>query len=1320
MSEAPSSPDPSDRKTPVRARRWLVRVVLLLLALLVLAGALLLAALKTEPGARVLWQAAQRALPGRLSGEVAGGTLAEGLRLHDVVYRDQARLVKIDRLAVRWAWSRTPLKWTIERLQIGELDFTQYPAPKQPPSVPDRLTLPLAIELRDATLQKLVIRRDSGVITLADIAMRGHTDGTRHALTLEHAGTPYGSASASLDLNGIRPFAIGGSAALDGAWRDKRYRLAAQLSGSLRELQTRLDATGDGAPGSSAARLDGKAQIEADVFSDNPLRRAQVALRHLDPRMFSAGAPRADLELDANLVPQGGAGESPGTPLVLAGPVSLRNAQAGPLDRNLLPVVAASGQVRLGADLQQLRQLRAELAGGGTLQGGGELRARTGRFALRADALDLHALHGALRRTRLNGPLTVDLAGDTQHITLDLAGSPLAIAGTAHIDPRQILLDSALLRAGPAQLRLAGTLERGGRGDFSARGTLSDFDPKRFLASPKVPSARINMRFDAQGALKPELQAHLAFDIHDSSYAGLPMTGGGQLRVRGKRLAAQDARLSVAGNRLRLAGSFGSPGERLKFELDAPNLARLGYGLSGQLQAEGQLGGSIERPEIDARYQASGLAFRQYRLAEASGQLRASGMPWREPDARMMLELDARDAQAPGISLSSLHATLDGGAERHALSLQGSGQLRGRPLALTLAAHGSLQQQDGGYAWDGTLDTLENRGFPRLVLERPLALGVAPGRLALGPTLLTLEQARIELQSVQADAQAIRSAGTISALDLSHLLELRRELTGASPPFKTDLVLDGSWDFSLAGSASGFLQLDRRGGDIRIPGELRETAMGLTALRLRGDFQGSQLAVSAQAAARRVGSASGAAQVTLAPVDGRLAPVPDSALSGKITASIPRLQTLAALAGPRVALDGSIAAEMTLAGTLAAPVAAGDATATNLSLSVYDQGIRLDDGSAYIHVEDNVADIRQLVFHGGEGTLRATGRVPLEHSRDLTATLVADKLQLLANPSRQMTISGRADAGKAGDQTQVTGKFTVDQARFSLPEQGAPALGDDVTIVRGTRRDAPARAPQRVEVQADKPAGPLTPRVRVQLDLGEDFRFRGSGADLLLAGELTVTSAPGEAPGADGTVRIVSGTYEAFGAELEIERGVINFQGSFGNPNIDILAMRRGNQDVAAGVHATGTVRQPRVQLVSEPDVPEQEKLNWLVFGRGGGTSSDAGPGQAQAAAKSAALGLLNKVGGTRIAKGFGLDQLAIGSSEFGLGAQQVVSLGKEISNRLYIGYEQSLAGAAGVLKLTYDLSRHWSVVLRGGTIGGLDVFYSKRFDHLGESSPAR
>ncbi|MGV3653072.1 MAG: translocation/assembly module TamB domain-containing protein, partial [Noviherbaspirillum sp.] len=309
--------------------------------------------------------------------------------------------------------------------------------------------------------------------------------------------------------------------------------------------------------------------------------------------------------------------------------------------------------------------------------------------------------------------------------------------------------------------------------------------------------------------------------------------------------------------------------------------------------------------------------------------------------------------------------------------------------------------------------------------------------------------------------------------------------------------------------------------------------------------------------------------------------------------------------------------------------------------------------------------------------------------------------QLLADPSGSLTLSGQANLSNPGGQLTARGKFTVDKALFSLPEQRAPSLGDDVVIYRAGQK------PKAMDTSRAEPqASPFLPVAEIDIDLGRRFRFQGAGAKLRLAGSIHVSSAPNQAPSANGTIRIADGEYEAFGALLEIERGIITFNGNFTNPMINILAMRRG-QEVEAGVHVTGTARQPRVQLVSEPDVAEEEKLSWLVFGRAGSSEG----GGAEAAARGAALGLLNSLGGDRIAKGLGLDEVSIGTSEFGQGTDQVINLGKSISDRLHVGYEQSLAGAGSVLKLTYDLGRAWSVVLRGGQVTGLDMFYNKRFD---------
>ncbi|MES2535996.1 MAG: translocation/assembly module TamB domain-containing protein [Pseudomonadota bacterium] len=1284
------------------ARRRLPWIAAALAALVLALAALMLVALQTEWGARMLWQTASRMTQGQLSGEFAGGTLSSGIRLRNVVYRDDSKLVSIDRLESGWRLVRSPLTLIVQFLHLGTVDITLFPAPPAPRTLPRQLTLPLAIEVQNATVSQLAIHQDGQTMRSSDIRLQARSDRVRHAITLVQALTPQGTATAALRLNGRPPFDVAGTAGLSGKYDETPYRLDARLSGTLRALRIQLDV--------KANNLDGQATIEATPFSAIPFRRARVSIRGLNPQAFNAEWPRADLNIHALLAPvEKRAGDL--TPQAVAGSVSMTNAQSGAIDRGLLPLVSASADLVLDARRQQVSRITITLPGKATVTGGGDLRDGQGKLALQVSRLDLHALYTTLRPSQLSGPLAVRFAGDTQHVELTLAGPALAVAAQAALDPQRIVLHSALVRAGAAQLALSGTLARDAQAAYSVTGSLRDVNPFQFLTPlPRIRNrnARINADVDVHGFLNPSLSAHIQFDVRDSMYANLPMTGGGTVQIEGRQLLPSAAQLSIAGNTLRLDGSFGAPGNRapgnrapgsrLVFAIDAPALDRLGFGWSGLLRLNGEIGGTLERPLVDVRYQAENLAFGAYRLDSLSGAAHTTGVPGATPNARVKLDLNARGVRGGDLRLDSLDAGIGGTYADHAIRITATGSVRGEALDLTLAAQGRLQEETQGLAWDGVLRTLENRGVPRVSLASPLPLGVGPGRLTLGAGRLTIAQAAIDLKSLRYEPGLISSEGAVSALDAGRLLAWWRRFTGASQPFSTDLLLDGSWNVMLADRADGFINITRRRGDLRLAGDI---ALGLNTLSLRAVLQADRVMLDVQAGAQRIGTLRGQGQIGLQRADGRIALTPQAPVSARITAAMPRLRTLASLTGPRIALDGSLGMDLAVAGTLGEPILSGTVAADALALTLFDQGVRLRDGVARLRLADNIVELQRLEFFGGEGTLRVSGRVPLDRSaRGLRATIVADKLQLLTSPSAQMTVSGRAEATDASGQMLVTGKFIADRALFSRPEQAAPALDDDVVVIRGGKPSTGA-----ARGKAGLP-GPFTPAINIEFGLGDNFHFEGSGADLRLAGRLTLRSEPGAPPQAFGTVQVVEGSYEAFGTELVIEHGVINFQGSLRNPNVNILAMRR-EQDVAAGVQLTGNVRQPRVQLVSEPDLPADDKLSWLVFGR----SSGATPGQAENLAEGAALGLLNMLGTGPIAKTLGLDELSIGETEMGLAGTQVVNLGKEISDRLYIGYEQGLTGATSVLKLTYELTRNWSVILRGGTVTGLDVFYSRRFD---------
>jgi translocation and assembly module TamB len=372
--------------------------------------------------------------------------------------------------------------------------------------------------------------------------------------------------------------------------------------------------------------------------------------------------------------------------------------------------------------------------------------------------------------------------------------------------------------------------------------------------------------------------------------------------------------------------------------------------------------------------------------------------------------------------------------------------------------------------------------------------------------------------------------------------------------------------------------------------------------------------------------------------------------------------------------------------------------------------VQLKDGVVRIALSENLVDFQQVEFHGASGTLRATGRVRLDGAEpDLTASIVADKLELFASPDRNLSLSGSASIANGGAQRgmAINGKFVVDHALFDLPEQAAPRLGDDVVIVRPDGTTSGGRP--RPVAGGTQPVGPFAPRANIDISLGNNFRFRAQGADLGLTGTITAISAPNVPLRAVGNVRVTPGsTYTAFGRKLTIENGFFTFNGPVSNPGINILAMRR-NQQVEAGVQVTGTAQSPVARLVSEPSVPDNEKLSWLLFGHG----TDQGNNLGQQSTMTTALALLGSTTGKRIAETVGLDEFSIGRSEVGLTDPQVVMVSKAINEWLVIGYEQGLQSASNAIKATINLTRYWSVVAYGGTFYGADVLYTRRFDRF-------
>jgi translocation and assembly module TamB len=234
--------------------------------------------------------------------------------------------------------------------------------------------------------------------------------------------------------------------------------------------------------------------------------------------------------------------------------------------------------------------------------------------------------------------------------------------------------------------------------------------------------------------------------------------------------------------------------------------------------------------------------------------------------------------------------------------------------------------------------------------------------------------------------------------------------------------------------------------------------------------------------------------------------------------------------------------------------------------------------------------------------------------------------------------------------------------------------------------------------------------IQLTLELGQKLRLRGGGLDTLLSGQLRVgTRPPGELQVA-GVVRTVEGTYAAYGQKLSIERGELTFTGDVANPRLDLLALRPDLDTQRVGVIVSGLAVNPRVRLYSEPSLAEFDTLTWLVLGREpGGLGRDD-----TALLQRAALALLagdKGNSGPGLVQRLGLDELSFSAGANGNLSQGIVSLGKQISKRLYVGYEQSLAGAGGTWQLIYRTAGRFTLRLQAGADQSLDGIWTWRWE---------
>jgi translocation and assembly module TamB len=1252
-------------------------------------------------------------LPAPYKLEVSGvtGSVRRGGRIAELRWQQPGADVKLSSIELQWRLEELALKQqvVIKLLSIDTLRVLKTPN-AEPGSVLETLHLPVPVEAQ-IHLSHLDVPA-AGQLKANGLHAHYAFDGQAHQLDLLGLELAQGHYSGKLTLQAAAPMALG--AHIEGqiatrlaAPAPQHLQAALDVQGTLSGTQALLKAQAGIHPDPDKpwGKNPMQARFQADIapWSQQPVRAADVQVQALDLNLLWPAAPSTQLWGDIKLQPLADDLQH------WAAKLALINRQPGPWNAGKLPLNAAQAELRQQGSTWLVDHVEAQMGEARiTAHGHYEPQSSHGwQLQAHLENVNPAQLDDSWPQARLVGDINaqngkaqdsvvfqVNLGQDNG--ATDSRGSALAQvalnlktaqatgqwqAGLLTVDRLSIELAEASLQ-GQLQVKPA---QRSGQGDLVL----------------KAPGLKIAI----SGAIDSDQgQGHWQVQLNDAASlsrwsrqwmllkslsAALPSSGEGQFN--GQWLGGWGALAS--------AWNVQAQGSKSKsFDISANlSLPRLDWPSNSDLPG--------------------------WSAQNIQGQLVASWPGLRRDDSSPApIQLSLNGAVKQGQMTLNAQTVISGGQRPATRAGQAMWKVDIEQLKL------SADPLAPGSAWELSLSQSAQLSILRQPSNDSTELLLAPGQATMSHP--TKGSAALQWDSTSWSYQAGQSRwqtqGSLRAIPMAWI----EQLASLSPEtgnlgIAGDIVLGAQWAAQYDGGLSVKASLIRQSGDLRLQADEIPDAMAATeAQRSAGVKQaqlsiqllGQQLQAQLDWDSVRAGQIKARVATTLSVQGGAWTWPEQAPISGEVNAQMPRLGVWSMLAPPGWRMRGTLNAKAELSGTRQNPQWLGEIEGKELALRSAVEGIELREGHLRAVLDGHQIDIPEFTLQGAPGAggdggrLSASGQARWNAGHlEIDLQTRADHLRVSARADRRLAVSGQITTRLAQNQVTVRGQLKADQALFILPDESSPTLGTDVVVLNPKALSPGANNSNGNLLPAATASGPA-PDVQVTLDLGEDFRVQGRGLKTRLRGSVTlrITSAH-PSPQVSGELRTDQGNYKAYGQQLNIEQGVMRFNGAYDNPSLDILAIRP-NLSVRVGVQISGTVLSPKVRLYSEPEMADADKLAWLVLGRA------AANGAAESAVlQQAALTLLGGGKGLTesLANAIGLDEVSfsgVKNTDTGV-SSAALTLGKRLSKDFYVSYERSLAGTVGTFYVFYDLSRRFTLRAQTGEKSAVDLIYTIRYD---------
>ncbi|WP_261642441.1 autotransporter assembly complex protein TamB [Erwinia mallotivora] len=739
-------------------------------------------------------------------------------------------------------------------------------------------------------------------------------------------------------------------------------------------------------------------------------------------------------------------------------------------------------------------------------------------------------------------------------------------------------------------------------------------------------------------------------------------------------------KLVLGRNNINLKGSLGDK-LNLDTHIDARHLDNALPGLGGVAVGTLQARGDLKTPQLLADLTATGLRWQ----ALSVGRVALKGDVSSGEQIAGKLALRVERVKQDALEIARLNLDASGNEKQHQLTLS----VNGKPVSGQLQLNGGFDRQ--AERWQGSLNhTRFDTPVGVWRLTRDIALDYQNSRQTVSIGAHCWQNPNAQLcvpQTIEAGPSG-HAKVVLNRFDLAMAKPFLSDETRLSGVFTGDA--DVSW------TADGALPQGRvslKGNGVKVAQNVQGNTLPIAfdTLNLNAALRDGKAQLDWLIRIAKNGQLDGNVQIA--------DPQNKRTLSGNVNITRIDLAMLnpALMQGEKIA--GILNSNLRLAGNLQKPQVFGQ-----LGLKSVDvQG-------SFMPVDLTTASVNML-FNGMSSTLEgmvqtSRGQIALNGDADWSqldawrARIAAkgSRIRVTVPPMVRMDVSPDLVFEATPQVFNLSGRVDIPWARITVQEVPESAVGVSADEVLLDKNLQPV-APQSASIPINS---------NLVIHVGNDVRLDAFGLKAKLNGDLKLAQ-DRRGLGLNGQINIPSGRFHAYGQDLIVRKGELQFAGPADQPWLNIEAIRNPEvteDNVTAGVRVTGLADEPKAEVFSDPTMSQQEALSYLLRGQGLDAS-----GSDSAALTSALVGLGLAQSGQvvgKIGETFGVSNLALDTT--GVGDSQQVQVSGYVLPGLQVKYGVGIFDSLATLTLRYRLMPKLYLEAVSGVDQALDVLYQFEF----------